>query len=165
MKKNKSGASNSKLRSFGFGLLAGVILLFAACGGGTSGTGGGFDVKGVLRTSGSAAVASVQIEVESTDGSNELITVVASTDPSGEFFLELPERPQQIVIHFDSAEIRADYQLSQIPTDASNVRLELEYDPDGNVVAELEREYFDENGLPVPDVDDLAETGMPSPAA
>lgn len=155
----------------GAGACVALLFFVPGCGsdGGTSGSGGGrFDITGVLKTSGQAPLAGVQVAVVQDTNLVAHVSLVTSpsslkspssdvTDNQGEFFLQLDSRPQAVTLQFQGESFDSSYVIQNIPGNASSVALELVLNDETEEVEEQNEQFEDDEGNEIPGSSDESE--------
>lgn len=113
-----------------------VFLFFTGCSGGTRGTGAS-TVTGDLRTIiDDAPVADVMVTVESKSEEGEVLDIVmTTTNNEGSFSVEISPGGSTLGFNFSSAEIEAEVQVDEVPTDFGEATIEFRIDREREIAA------------------------------
>ncbi|MDD2942198.1 MAG: hypothetical protein PHC51_04445 [bacterium] len=124
------------------------------CGGGTTGSGGGFVINGTLRTATSTPVPGVQVSLINASGkvlSSRALKGLKRvtndvTDTQGQFMLELDETPTSFVLRFDDDVASSEVAILSVPATAATLIIDTLFDEDLHEVFEQNELYEDDEG-------------------
>lgn len=143
------------VRSILFLSCCSILFLSPGCGGGTTGTGGGIQISGALRSLQGAPISGVHVAanavtpVKASIGATNksALDSTAVTDARGAFTVSVDLQVDEVPsLRFQGAGINREYVVSSLPVGTKIVDLNLNYDEDNDEIREESVRYEDESG-------------------